>query len=47
MNEGIVVPFILEDGIGTCIALNTDDQSRVMKQEQAILCAVSVLCAST
>ena len=21
-NEGVVVPFILEDGIGTCIPLN-------------------------
>ena len=27
--------------------LSTDDQSRATKQEQANLCAVTVLCAST
>ena len=27
--------------------VSTDDQSRVTKQEQASLCVVSVLCAST
>ena len=29
------------------LACSTDDQRRVTKQEQANLCAVSVLCAST
>ena len=28
-------------------ACSTDDQSRATKQEQANLCAVTVLCAST
>ena len=29
------------------LACSTDDQSRATKQEQANLCAVTVLCAST
>ena len=32
---------------GKVMKHNTDDQSRVTKQEQANLCAVSVLCVST
>ena len=35
-------PVDLRSGV-----LSTDDQSRATKQEQANLCAVTVLCAST
>ena len=34
-------------GIACELACSTDDQSRATKQEQANLCAVTVLCAST
>ena len=34
-------------GIAFELACSTDDQSRATKQEQANLCAVTVLCAST
>ena len=53
LSPGVVVGIVVCGGgwegqrVALELACSTDDQRRAMKQEQANLCAVSVLCAST
>ena len=53
LSPGVVVGIVVCGGgwegqrVALELACSTDDQRRATKQEQANLCAVSVLCAST